>query len=265
MVDSATYLRGYGWRPQKPDMRDIPFTRTVTDRPSSVDLRPQMPPVYDQGMLGSCTANAIGAAMEYERDRQGETDFMPSRLFIYYNERAREGTVGSDSGAQIRDGIKVVNREGVCPEALWPYDTALFAQKPPRRCYVNAKTDIAIRYESIASMGELRNALASRLAVVFGFTVYQSFESPEVAKNGEVPMPGPNERVVGGHAVLAVGYDDGASTLLVRNSWGPSWGIAGYFHMPYAYLAGPAGGTQDSARVDGAYLASDLWAIQVVS
>ena len=165
-----------------------------------------MPPIYDQGQLGSCTGNAIAGAMEYERDRQGLTDFVPSRLFIYYNERALEGTVSSDSGAVIRDGIKVVNREGVCPETLWPYDIGVFTVKPPKRCYVSAETDKAVQYEGIQTLLALKDAIASNLAVVFGFTVYKSFESQSVARTGVMPMPKPGEATVGGHAVLAVGY-----------------------------------------------------------
>jgi C1A family cysteine protease len=220
-----------------------------------------MPPVYDQGQLGSCTANAIGAAMEYERDRQGGSDFMPSRLFIYYNERAVEGTVGSDSGAQIRDGIKVVNANGVCPETMWPYDISTFTIKPPKRCYVAAHTDVAVQYEAIQTLGDLKNAIAAQLAVVFGFTVYESFESQAVAQTGNIPMPQKGEKTVGGHAVLAVGYSDQDGHVIVRNSWGSTWGAAGYFYMPYEYMTGP-GAPSDASSVNGAYLASDFWSIE---
>ena len=115
----------YGWIPDLPDHRDRKFALSApVPIPPAVDLRPGCPPVYDQGQLGSCTGNAIAAALEFERIKQGLPDFMPSRLFIYYNERAMEGTVASDSGAQIRDGIKSVNTQGDCPETLWPYDPA---------------------------------------------------------------------------------------------------------------------------------------------
>lgn len=264
MTKSTSDLRGYGWKPQAPDRRDQPFTRHLTQLPPETDLRPGMPPVYDQGQLGSCTANAIGAAMEYERQRQNEPDFVPSRLFIYFNERAVEGTTGSDSGAQIRDGIKVVNLEGACPEPIWPYDVSMFTIRPPRRCYVAARKDRALRYEAIATLGDLKEALASRLAVVFGFTVYESFESEQVSSTGVVPLPGDRERVVGGHAVLAAGYSDPKGVLVVRNSWGSAWGDHGYCYMPYEYLTGP-GRITDDAPVTGAYLANDFWAIQRTS
>jgi C1A family cysteine protease len=223
-----------------------------------------MPPVYDQGQLGSCTGNAIAGAMEYERDRQGLSDFVPARLFIYYNERALEGTVSSDSGAVIRDGIKVVNKDGVCPESLWPYDIGVFAVKPPKRCYVAAVTDKAVQYLAIQTLGDLKDAVCSNLAVVFGFTVYESFQSPAVAQTGVMPMPKPGEATVGGHAVMAVGYSDPKGQVIVRNSWGPSWGDAGYFYMPYEYMTGTKT-SSDASPINGAKLASDFWAIELVS
>jgi C1A family cysteine protease len=260
-----SHVRGFGWRPELPDARDRLYMARLKDLPpAEYDLRPSMPPVYDQGQLGSCTGNAIAAAMEYERDRQGLSDFIPSRLFIYYNERALEGTVSSDAGAVIRDGIKVVNREGVCPETLWPYDIGVFTVKPPKRCYVAAKKDRAVQYEAIQTLGDLKDAIASNLAVVFGFTVYQSFESQAVAQTGVLPMPKPGEATVGGHAVLAVGYSNPKGHLIVRNSWGPSWGDHGYFYMPYEYVTGSKA-SPDSSPINGAHLASDFWAIQMVS
>jgi C1A family cysteine protease len=259
-----SHVRGYGWRPQLPDARDLVYAPRLASLPPEADLRPSMPPVYDQGQLGSCTGNAIAGAMEYERDRQGLSDFVPSRLFVYYNERALEGTVASDSGAQIRDGIKVVNTEGVCPETLWPYNIGMFAVKPPHRCYVAAKKDTAVRYEAIQTLGDLKDAIASNLSVVFGFTVYQSFESQAVAQTGVMPMPNKGEAVVGGHAVVAVGYSDAKRYVIVRNSWGTSWGEHGYFYMPYQYLTGSTA-SADSSPINGKNLASDFWAIQAVS
>ena len=261
-----SHVRGYGWRHQLPDARDKLYAaRLNAAPPAECDLRPEMPPVYDQGQLGSCTGNAIAGAMEYERDRQGLSDFVPARLFIYYNERAMEGTVSSDSGAMIRDGIKVVNSEGVCPETLWPYDTGMFAVKPPKRCYVAALTDRLVQYEAVQTLADLKDAISSKLAVVFGFTVYESFESPQVAQTGVLPMPDvQTESTVGGHAVVAVGYSDPKGHVIVRNSWGPSWGAAGYFYMPYQYMTGSATNS-DSAPINGAYLASDFWALELVS
>ena len=133
---SVRQVKRFGWVPDIPDARDFMFSAPETvllALPKRVNLTSKMPAVYDQGQLGSCTANAIGAAFEYEQLQQKQKDFMPSRLFIYYNERAIEGTVDSDSGAMIRDGIKSVAKLGVCPEDVWPYDVARFMEKPPGR------------------------------------------------------------------------------------------------------------------------------------
>jgi len=221
--------------------------------PPSVDLRSQCPPtVYDQGQLGSCTANAIGGAFEFGLLKQGLPDFMPSRLFIYYNERVIEGTVGSDSGAMIRDGIKSVNKQGVCSEDDWKYDIERFTEKPPASCYQAALDKQALAYQRIPqTLNQLRGCLAHGFPFVFGFTVYESFESSEVARTGEAPLPSAGESVLGGHAVLAVGYDDATGRFKIRNSWGPNWGDGGYFTLPYPYLTDRG-------------LASDFWMISQV-
>jgi C1A family cysteine protease len=246
----------YGWIPDLPDQRDHLYAapgETLAVLPPSADLRAQCPPVYDQGQLGSCTANAIAAAIEFDRLREKLPDFTPSRLFIYYNERAIEGTVGTDSGAQIRDGIKSVAQQGACAEADWPYDIARFTEKPPAKAYSDAKLDRAVSYQRLVqNLGQMKGCLASGFPFVFGFSVYQSFESQQVAQTGHAPMPGPGEQLVGGHAVMAVGYDDSRQWLLVRNSWGTGWGIAGYFTLPYAYVTQPS-------------LAADFWTIRLVS
>src|ERR1700747_2514934 len=132
-------IKRYGWIPDIPDQRDYLYAAPpafLRALPARIDLRKQCPPVYDQGQLGSCTANGIGAAIQFDRMKQQlKPDFIPSRLFIYYNERVMENTVNSDSGAAIRDGIKSVNKQGVCPETEWPYDIAKFTKKPPAACY----------------------------------------------------------------------------------------------------------------------------------
>ena len=134
-------IQRYGWIPDLPDARDHLYAApmAVVALPLKADLRPNCPPVYDQGQLGSCTANAIGAAIQFDRMKQHlSPDFIPSRLFIYYNERVMEGTVSTDSGAMIRDGIKSVAKQGACPERDWPYDIAKFAMRPPQADYKEA-------------------------------------------------------------------------------------------------------------------------------
>jgi C1A family cysteine protease len=254
--DEAPYT--YGWRPSRPDARDRRFrapAETLAALPAAVDLRPKMPPVYNQGQLGSCTANSAAGAVQYDALRQGLTGAAaenPSRLFVYYNEREMEGTVPYDAGASIRDSVKAIAKYGYCPETLWPYDAGRFAAKPPAEAYAEAVKEVISDYAAVdQDANQVKGAVAGGTPVLIGFTVYQSFESQAVEQTGVMSMPGRRERAVGGHAVLVVGYDDSKSYWLVRNSWGANWGQAGYFWMPYAYLLNPN-------------LASDFWVINAV-
>ena len=227
----------------------------VTSLPSSVDLsaQPDMPPVYDQGQLGSCTANAIAAAVDFQNHRQDQKWLTPSRLWIYYQERVIEGTVSQDSGAQIRDGMKAVAKLGVCPETDWPYDISKFTNTPSDQCYREALQHRVTRYQRIPRvLNQFKGCLAHGFTFVFGFRVYESFESDEVGRTGVVPMPATGEQALGGHAVLAVGYDDEQQRFIVRNSWGEGWGMGGYFTLPYAYLMDRG-------------LASDFWTVLQVA
>lgn len=242
-------LGGYGWVPDLPDARDFLYSaplEAVMKLPASVNLQAKCPPVYDQGQLGSCTANAIAAAVEYSHKPR----FMPSRLFIYYNERVIEGTVDSDSGAQLRDGIKSVATLGVCPETDCPYHIADFKDKPSAKAYADAAKTKATQYLRITQdLVQMKGCLASGYPFVFGFTVYEYFESTQVAKTGIVRLPTTSDKMIGGHAVMAIGYNDKAQTFRVRNSWGSKWGQRGYFTMPYAYLM-------------SRHLSSDFWTIR---
>ena len=233
--------KGYGWLPDLPDGRDLLYAaapKPLAKLPEKVDLSPGCPPVYDQGQLGSCTANAIAGALQFDQKKQRlKQVFTPSRLFIYYNERAMEGTIESDSGAAIRDGVKSVAKRGAPRETSWPYKIEDFRDKPSREAYAEGKKHQAIRYLRVTqSLSQLKGCLAEGFPVIFGFSVYESFESPRVAKTGEVEMPRASESFMGGHAVLAVGYDERSQRFIVRNSWGKGWGKRGYFTMPYPYL-----------------------------
>jgi C1A family cysteine protease len=252
----ARKVKGYGWVPDLPDGRDMLYAAPVeplAKLPMRVDLRKKCPPVYNQGELGSCTANAIAAALEFDQMKQKLKDaFTPSRLFIYYNERAMEGTVASDSGAAIRDGIKTVAKEGAPRETSWPYKIQKFRDKPSRPCYTEATKYQAINYLRMTpTLGQLKGCLADGFPFVFGFAVYASFEGPKVKKTGHAPMPQANEEYKGGHAVMAVGYDEKRQWFIVRNSWGPKWGMSGYFTLPYPYLTQPT-------------LSQDFWTIRQV-
>jgi C1A family cysteine protease len=250
-------VKRYGWIPDLPDQRDKVYQAPLAELgplPPRVDLRSSCPPVYDQGALGSCTANAIAGALEFDQMKQMSSDvFLPARLFIYYNERVMEGTVDQDSGAMLRDGIKTVNKDGAPHETLWPYVISRFRTKPSPPAYVDARRHRALLYERVVRRSDqLRGCLASGYPFVFGFAVYESFEAPEVADSGHAPMPGPTEILLGGHAVLCVGYDDGRRWFIARNSWGSEWGMGGYFTLPYNYLFDPN-------------LSDDFWKIESVA
>ena len=216
----------------------------------NVDLRSNCPEVYDQGHLGSCTANAIGFCYHYDDIKQKEiSPFIPSRLFIYYNERNLEGHTTEDSGAEIHDGIQVIHSLGVCSEVEWPYNIDKFKDKPTDNCYSFALSHKTIDYRAISqNLDQIKSALIEGFPVVFGFSVYESFESEEVAKTGYMPMPKPNEKILGGHAVALVGFDNSKKVFIVRNSWGSGWGDKGYFYMPYDFIVNPN-------------MASDFWTI----
>ena len=257
MERAGTYkISRYGWLPDLPDHRDYFYAaplELLPALPPHVDLRTKCPAVYDQGRLGSCTANAIAGAIQFDRMKQRLADlFIPSRLFIYYNERVIEHTVGTDSGAQIRDGIKSVARVGDCPEPEWPYLIAKFKSRPPRQCYADALKFRVVSYQRLTPvLNQLKVCLASGYPFVFGFTVYESFESAEVAKTGHASLPEAGERAIGGLAVLGVGYHDSRQWFILRNSWGNRWGMKGYFTLPYTYLMDEN-------------LASDFWTIRIV-
>lgn len=241
---------GLGWVRDLPDHRDrylkfSRFSRASLTRPSKVDLRYLMPDVYDQGELGSCTAQAIAALVESFRIKSHQPVFQPSRLFIYYNERERMGTVDSDSGAMIRIGIQSVAEQGVCSEDMWDYDTKRFAKKPLRLCYREAEKFQVLEYARIEqNLVSMQTCLASGLPFVFGFSVYENII--DAFHDGQIRKP--EGLLIGGHAVLCVGYDEANNNFIFRNSWGTSWGSAGYGYLPYEYLTNPD-------------LADDFWTI----
>jgi C1A family cysteine protease len=230
-------VKGMGWRPELPDQRDLKFGYRAVAIPSKADLRLQewMPPIVDQGNLGSCTANAATACYEFEAQKQGSKPAPRSRLFIYYNERMVENTIPWDAGAYIRDAFKVMNKYGAPNETLWPYNIAKFARKPTQKSYQYGLARQIVSYQSVPQdASAIMAAVAMNQLVEIGFTVYSSFF--DIGSNGVMKMPGLNEQVEGGHAVCVVGYDQSARVWIMRNSWGTDWGDNGYFYMPFEYL-----------------------------
>lgn len=250
--------RIYNHRKDPVDSRDImyhlntPMTSSV-QLPAVVDLRttPYIPAVYDQGELGSCTANATANLLRFALAREKKYVFNPSRLFIYYSTRALEGTVSQDSGCYVRDLMKELAVYSACDEGHWPYNISQFAVRPTPAAYNAANTHkSSFQYQSvIQNLAVIKAALFNQHPIILGIQVYESFESPAVTATGVVPLPNKNtESYLGGHCVGLFGYDDTRMAALAMNSWGTSWGEKGFFWLPYPYLTDPT-------------LASDLWAI----
>lgn len=233
-------VKWFGWKRDLPDRRDYKFTprkAIMRNLPHKVDLRPYLPRVFDQGALGSCTANAGACLALYLIKKERDPLFIPSRLAIYYWTREREGTVNEDSGASLRETMKVLTAIGTPNEKQWWYDVNKFAVRPGKKVLLEANKHKLDEYSSVdQDLDHLKAALADGYPIIFGFAVYPSFDSPEVSKTGIVPMPSGDEPCIGGHAVTLVGYDDDTRMFIVRNSWGDDWGLKGNFMMPYEYV-----------------------------
>lgn len=250
---SSKIQRRYDYRPDLPDKRDFYFKYSRgAPLPDSIDMREQMSRIEDQLRLGSCTANAWVGVIEYlDKLKDGHYQNW-SRLFLYYNERALHGDEDQDKGAYIRDGAKALAKLGICRETHWKYDVDKFAERPPDACYQEGLSHQALRYSRVDQTEEaMLSALAQKNPIVIGFTVYESFESDAVTETGMVPIPDRSERILGGHAVLIVGYDRPKKLFTVRNSWGSKWGDHGHCYIPFGYFLDPD-------------LAEDLWIMQTV-
>lgn len=242
----------YHWKADKPDTRDYKYTVTNKQQYNVIDLRRYCTQIEDQGNLGSCTGQAIASAIELHNKRFNKTDDI-SRLFIYYYEREILGTIHFDSGAYIRDGIKVCNKKGAPLEKFWPYNIKKFKDKPVTEAISDALKRRVTRYERVENHQGCLDAITNGYPVVIGFNVYSSFETPIVYSKGLMPYPNTKvERLLGGHAVLLVGYDKSKEHYIVRNSWGKYWGDNGYFYMPFKVIQNPS-------------MSGDFWVIKSVN
>lgn len=240
------------WQPDKLDTRDYKYQVSAKTSSNIVDLRPYCSLIEDQGNLGSCTGQAIAGAIELLNKRNNKPSDV-SRLFIYYYERVLLGTVDYDSGAYIRDGIKVTNKYGASLESYWPYNISKYKSEPVLEAKNDALTRKVTRYERIANFNGCIDALANGYPIVMGFHVYTSFMTKSVSNTGRMPYPNTKrEQLLGGHAVLIVGYDKIRKVFIVRNSWGTRWGDGGYFYMPFDVVK--------NTRMSG-----DFWIIKEVN
>ena len=208
--------------------------------PPKVDLRDSglFDDVYDQSTIGSCTANAFAAAFNYMLRYQKLPPLLPnpSRLFLYYCERELENTINNDSGACLGDGCSALEQNGICDETMWEYDINQFTTKPISEAYLAAKNNTLLQFNRCENLEDILHSLASYKPVVMGISLYESFESAEVAKTGIVPMPLVTEQCLGGHAILACAYNIEKKVVTIRNSWSDKWGNKGYFDLPFDYF-----------------------------
>ena len=260
---------GLGWVRDLPDFRDyspehekikpllkkLNLLSTPASLPVKIDLRAWCAPIEDQGALGSCTANAgVGMIEFYEKKAYGVW-LDASRLFLYKATRNLLGWTG-DTGAYLRTTMGAMALFGVPPEKYWPYKIASFDAEPTAFLYAFAQSFQALNYYRLDPVGttptnllsQIKTNLAGNLPSMFGFTVYDSISQANGAGKGKIPFPCSTDKVAGGHAIMAIGYDDtlaikntngGKTTtgaLLIRNSWGTSWGEVGYGWLPYEYV-----------------------------
>ena len=230
-----------GWRPDRPDHRDR-VVSAVTDSarlPPTADLRKHALAIRDQGEHSSCVWNAAAAGMGYLYQRAGVADPQMSRMFGYWYTRKLEGTPPSeDSGCEIRDAMKVLAERGVCFESSWPYVDANLTAEPSEAAQLEARDHQSLIYVRLRSLRTIKASIVQGFPPVGGFSVYENYMREECERTGRVAYPEANERCLGGHAVLFVGFDDYANELVFQNSYGRSWGDQGYGRLPYRYLLG---------------------------
>lgn len=242
-------IKYYGYRPDIMDQRDKLYgdvhRAAAAAAPASVNLTSKLDLTFDQGELGSCTANSVCWMWQFVHGAADDHGSAYSRMFVYVESLIAEGSYPQDAGAEIRDVIKVMNKLGVPAEKDDPYVVSKFPHKPSATAVKDAAKDKVPTYSSLISRVDFMNCLAAGFPFVIGFSVYESFESDAVASTGVVPMPKKTEQLLGGHAVCVVGYDKNFAGrknnlyYLVKNSWGADWGDPknpGCFWMPAAYF-----------------------------
>jgi len=242
----------HGYRPGRYDPRDHKFELHVRPirKPPQAEVNPSvLSIVFDQGDLGSCVANGNVMLWETVRRILGNPEVEMSRLWLYAKGRDLEGTpLDEDSGMQVRDALKVMASLGLPHEELWPYDISKFNVEPPAEADADAAQHKILVYRACPSPDAIKQSIIEGFPVVFGTTLYDSFESDETAQTGIIKAPGPTEAVVGGHCMVIIGYDDQRRLFHLRNSYGTGWGEEGDGWLDYWYFQSGAAGDAWTVR-----------------
>lgn len=252
--DEKVILLKGGYVKDKIDTRDYIYkiNKNIAQvkLPTKFTLNKTMPPILDQGDIGSCVSNAVCNALGFLNLKINKPLNLKSRLFNYYNTRVLEGTVNSDSGCQIRDAIKICNQIGSCYEETWPYDITRFKNKPSDDTYTEAKKHKLTVYQRVAqNRNAIKACLISGFPIIIGFMCYNTLFNPSVEKTGDILSPTRRDYIIGGHCVLITGYNDITQRYEIMNSWGTDWGNNGYGSISYSYIENPS-------------YAFDLWQMQ---
>lgn len=225
--------------------------------PSHMDLSEYMPPVLDQGELGSCASNATSNILRHLLKKEGKTEFQPSRLYIYFNTRVNveHSPVDEDTGVCIRDVCKALSKYHACSETVWPYIISRFSIAPTLEAFKNAELNKKVKYAYVPQdLESIKKCIYAKHPIIIGIQVYESLESQTTMETGVIPMPDvQNEKCLGGHAIALTGYSDETKRFTIQNSWGTSVGLPdkrGFFTIPYEYVL-------------DANLAQDFWVISL--
>lgn len=233
----------YKLRRSPKDERDFVYDAESEKLPSKASIVDDMPPALAQLELGSCASNAASNALRYLLHKEHKTEFQPARLYLYWNTRVNveHSPADEDSGVTLRGMCKAIQKYHVCDEAIWPYRIEKFSVAPPLTAYKNAEQHNQIKYTSVPqTLTAIKSVLARGLPLLFGVSVYDSFEHDTTISTGVVPMPDVNnETFKGGHAILMCGYDDDTRMFTFQNSWGEDVGRNGFFQIPYEYVLNP--------------------------
>lgn len=211
-----------------------------TDRPSIASITSPLPPVFDQETEGSCTANADAAVYRYERSVAGLPDMVPSRNFIYWNERSMEGDTSQDDGAIGGDGITSLKTIGVCDESVWAYGQDTLFSKPSDAAFAAAAQNKILQSAKLETLDDIMEAIVQNHPVSFGITVFESLEYEEVEKTGDIPDPVAGEGCIGGHQMFIYAYDANKRLFNIQNSWGTVWGNGGRGTISFNYMQSSA-------------------------